>query len=113
MTGAFYGLGNLALEFQGSTGDAAGQNLTLLVEELLEEFCVLVINIFDTGFLEAALFFLANINFGRVEVADFSILCHNYSSFLLYFSRRFSASAMASLSIAKVRKRMMRSSRRY
>jgi hypothetical protein len=77
-----HGLCHLALELQGSTGDAARQDLTLLVEELLEELRVLVVNILDAGFLEAAVFLLANLYGRRVQVTDFVVynVCHNDSS---------------------------------
>ena len=51
-------LGYFALELQGSTGQTAGKDLSLLVEEPLEELSVLVIHVFDVRFLEAAVFFL-------------------------------------------------------
>jgi hypothetical protein len=79
--GTLDGLRDLALEFEGSTRDAAGKDLALLVEELLEELRVLVIDILDTGLLEAAVFLLANLYGRRVQIADFVVVCHN--SFLL------------------------------
>ena len=50
-------LSDLALELQGSTGQTAGKNLALLVEEPLEELSVLVVHIFDVCLLETAVFF--------------------------------------------------------
>ncbi len=44
MTGTLNGLGHAALELQRSTGDAAGQDFALLVEELLQEFGILVVD---------------------------------------------------------------------
>jgi len=41
------GLRNLALIFQRVTGNAARQHLALLIEELLQEFCVFVIDVAD------------------------------------------------------------------
>ena len=69
-------LGNFPLEFEGSSGDAARENLTLLIEELLEERSVLVIYIFDTGLLETAVFLLSHLYCRRIEITDFIILCH-------------------------------------
>jgi hypothetical protein len=74
------GLRDLALELQGSTGDAAGKDLALLVEELLQELGVLVIDILDAGFLEAAVFLLANLYGRRVQITDFVVVSHNDSS---------------------------------
>ena len=71
MTGAFDGLCDAALEFQRSACDAAGKNLTLLVEEFLEEFGVFVIDIFDTAAFETAVFFLLHVNRKGSEIANF------------------------------------------
>ena len=71
------GLSNFALELQGSTGDTTGQNLALLVEELLEELRVFVIHVLDTGFLEAAVLFLLLIRLFRGQIANLFILCHD------------------------------------
>ncbi len=57
MTRTLHGLGHTALEFQRSTGDAAGKNLALLIEELLEEFGILVVDVLDTAAFETAVFF--------------------------------------------------------
>ena len=58
MTGALNGGSHLFLEFLRRSGQTAGQDLALLVEEFLEEFRVFVIDVFDARFLEAAVFFL-------------------------------------------------------
>lgn len=50
-------LGHFALELQGSTGETAGKNLALLVEESLEELSVLVVHVFDVRFLKRQYFF--------------------------------------------------------
>ena len=70
MAGTLNGGSYFLLELLRSTGQAAGQNFTLLVEELLEEFSVLVIDILDTGFFEAAIFFLFDLDGGRIQVSD-------------------------------------------
>lgn len=57
MTGAFDGLGYFALVFQAGAGQSAGQNLALLVEQLQQEVTILVVDVLDTGFLEAVVFF--------------------------------------------------------
>ncbi len=71
MTRTLHGLGHTALEFQRSAGDATGKNLALLVEELLEEFGILVIDILDTASLETAIFLFLNVYRQGSEVADF------------------------------------------
>ncbi len=77
MAGTFHGLGHTALELQRCPCDAAGKNLALLVEELLEELGILVIDIFDTAAFETAIFFLLNVYRQGSEVADFRLsLCH-------------------------------------
>ena len=64
------GLRYLLLELLRSTRQAAGQNLTLLVEELLQELTVLVVYILDAELLEAAVLLLLHVNRYRVQVAD-------------------------------------------
>ena len=58
MTCTLYGLSHAALVFEGSSRDAARQDLALLVEEFLEELGVLVIDVFDSALLKAAVFLL-------------------------------------------------------
>ena len=50
------GGGDPALVFQRVTGDAAGENLALFVDELQQKIRVFVINVFDAEFAEAAIF---------------------------------------------------------
>ena len=71
MTGTLYGLGYAALELEGSTCDTAGKEFALLVEELLEEFGILVVNILDAAAFETAIFFLLYVYRQGSEVADF------------------------------------------
>lgn len=59
------------LELKRSSGDAAGQNFALLVEEFFEEFRVFVINEVDAEAFEAAIFFLLDVYRHGGEVADF------------------------------------------
>ena len=61
MTSTLYGLSYLLLELLRSTGKTTGQNLTLLVEELLQELTVLIVYILDTELLKAAVLLLLNI----------------------------------------------------
>ena len=61
MTGTFNGLSHATLEFQRSAGDAAGKDFALLVEEFLEKFGILVIDILDTATFETAIIFLLNV----------------------------------------------------
>ena len=57
MACTLYGGGYLFLEFLRSSGQAAGQDFALFVEELFQEFGVFVIDVFDAGFFETAVFF--------------------------------------------------------
>ena len=57
MAGTLYGLSHATLEFQRGASDAAGENLALLVEELLEEFGIFVVDVFDSAAFETAVFF--------------------------------------------------------
>lgn len=71
MTGALYGLSHATLKLERSACDATGKELSLLVEELLEEFGVLVVDILDATSLKATIFFLLNVNRQRGEITDF------------------------------------------
>lgn len=75
MTGTLDGLGHFLLELLRSTGQTAGQNLTLLVQKLLEKFRVLVIHILDTCLLETAIFFLPYIYRNGIEIPYLRLLC--------------------------------------
>ena len=90
MAGTFHGLRYLLLELLRSTRQAAGQNLALLVEELLEELAVLVIHVLDAEFLETAVLLFLDVNRNGVEVSDFRLvvvfLCHGL---LLLLVRKF------------------------
>lgn len=62
MTCTLYSLCHTALEFERSAGDAAGKNLALLIEELLEEFRIFVIDLLDSAAFETTVFFLFNVH---------------------------------------------------
>jgi hypothetical protein len=47
VTGSFYGRGYFALEFQGCSGNPAGKDLSLFIQEFLEKFRIFVIYILD------------------------------------------------------------------
>ena len=78
MAGPFDGLGQFPLVFYGRTGDAAGQNLALLVHKFQQEVRVLVIDVFNAQLFEAAIFFLFGIDRYRGQILYFSLLlcCH-------------------------------------
>ena len=76
MTGTLDGGSHLLLVLLRGTGQAAGQQFALLVEEFLEKLRVLVVDVFDAGFLETAVFFLFDLYGRRVEVSEFRLsLC--------------------------------------
>ncbi len=78
MTGALNGLSDAALELERSAGDAARQDLALLIEELLQELGVLVVDVLDTALLETAVFLALLIYCGGSEITDFTLfLCHD------------------------------------
>ena len=62
MTSTLYCLCHTTLEFERSTGDTAREYLALLVEELLEEFRILVVDILDATSLKATIFLLLYIH---------------------------------------------------
>ena len=64
-------LGNFPLEFERSSGETARKDLSLLVQEFLEELCVLLVTIFDARFLETAVFLSPYFYCRRIEITDF------------------------------------------
>lgn len=95
MTGTLDGLGHFLLELLRSTGQTAGQNLTLLVQKLLEKFRVLVIHILDTCLLETAIFFFrtSTVTGLRYLISD----CCALGAAMVYSSSFFSTVLPASL----------------
>ena len=71
VAGTFNGLSDTALEFERCAGDAAGKDFALLVEEFLEEFRILIVDVFDAEAFEAAVFFLFVIYRQGGKIADF------------------------------------------
>ena len=71
VTSTLDGLSYAALELEARAGDTAGEDLTLLVEETLEEVRILVVDILDTALLEAAVLLLLAIYGQGSEVAYF------------------------------------------
>ena len=67
MAGTLNGLSHATLKLQGSAGDTAGKDFSLLVEELLQEFRILVVDVLDTALLETAILFLFDITVGGVR----------------------------------------------
>ena len=54
MTGSFHSLRNTTLELQRSTGNTARKDFSLLIQEFLQEFRILIVDILDTALLETA-----------------------------------------------------------
>ena len=57
MTSTLDSLCDATLELEARAGDTAGEDLTLFVEETLEEVGILVVDILDTALLERQYFF--------------------------------------------------------
>jgi hypothetical protein len=71
VTSTLDGLSYTALELEAGTGDAAWEDLALLVKETLEELRILVVDILDTALLEAAVLLLLAIYRKGGKVAYF------------------------------------------
>ena len=71
MARSFDSLSDAALILKRGSRNAAGQDLALLVEELLQELGVLVIDVLDATFFEAAVFLFLSVYRGRGKVSDF------------------------------------------
>lgn len=63
------GLPYFALVLQGSTGQAAGEDFTLLVAKHQKEIWILVIDVLDALHLEAAVLLLLSVDVNRIQVA--------------------------------------------
>ena len=85
MAGTLDGLGDLALIFAGSAGDAARQDLALLVDELLQEVGIFVVDVLDAVLLEAAVFLSLGIDCYGSQIFDVVVIVHlcHFSSFLI------------------------------
>ena len=71
MTSTLDSLCDATLELEARAGDTAGEDLTLFVEETLEEVGILVVDILDTALLEASVLLLLAIYGQGSEVAYF------------------------------------------
>ena len=83
VTSTLDGLSDTTLELEASACDAARKDLTLLVEEALEEFGILIVDILDTALLEAAVLLLLAIEVQWGQIAYFSWCSHFLVSFSL------------------------------
>jgi hypothetical protein len=69
------GGGYAALVLQRIAGDAAGQNLALLVDELQQKIGVFVINVFDSEFAKTAIFLAFLTQIRITEELDIVFCC--------------------------------------
>ncbi len=76
VAGTLHGSGHTTLELQRSACDAAGENLALLIEELLKELRILIVDILDAAAFETAIFLLLRVYRKRSEITDFAVCCH-------------------------------------
>ena len=67
MTSSFNSLSDTTLEFQRSTSDTTRKNLTLFVQEFLQEFRIFVIDILDAILLKRQYFFFLTSTEGGVK----------------------------------------------
>jgi len=77
MTGALDCLRNFLLVLVGGTGDATGKDFALLVDELQQEVSVLIVDVFDAEFFEAAVFFALCFNSYRGQIFDLAFVSHD------------------------------------
>lgn len=81
-------LSDAALKLQRVAGDATGKDLALLVEESLEVLRVLVVDVVDSGLLEATVLLLVASQLGEVahlgSALVVCLLCHDMSVCLCY-----------------------------
>ena len=60
MACALNSLGNAALELQRCAGDSTGKDFALFVEELLEEFGILIVDVLDAELLSGQMELVLN-----------------------------------------------------
>ena len=71
MACALDGLRQFALVLQRGTGEAAGQNFALLIHKTQQEIRILVVDVLNAVFLEAAILLgVGSVNSDRLEIAD-------------------------------------------
>ena len=70
MTCALDGSRNFALELERVARDAARQQFALIVDELKQEVCVFVVNVFDPELAETAVFLAVLADFRVAEKFD-------------------------------------------
>jgi hypothetical protein len=75
-----YGLRHFALVFHGGTGNAAGQQFALFVDQTEQKIGIFIVNVFDTQFLESAVFGVADLDGWGRQVANFALV----ALFLIY-----------------------------
>ena len=67
MTSTLYSLSDTTLELQGSTSDTTRKDLTLFVQEFLQEFRIFVIDILDAILFKRQYFFFLTSTEGGVK----------------------------------------------
>ena len=77
MAGTLDSLGHFLLILVGSTGDAAGQNLALLIDKLQQEVSIFIVNIFDAEFFETTVFLTLGLDGNRGEIFNFGFVSHD------------------------------------
>lgn len=85
--------GEAALKFKAGARDATGQDLSLFVDKLQQEIGVLVVDVFDACFFEAAVLFLSGFGTDTVyrcgsdvtfSSSSSSSLCHDVLRFTCF-----------------------------
>lgn len=74
MACSFDRLGNFFLKFLRSTSKSTREYFPLFVKEFSQEFCILIVNIFNSTSFEAAIFFLFDIHRYGAKVSEFILL---------------------------------------
>ena len=81
MAGALDSFGHFLLILVGSTGDAAGQDFALLVDELQQEVCIFIVNILDAELFETAVFLALGLYGNRGKIFDVGVVSHDSNLF--------------------------------
>ena len=77
VAGLFDGLANAALVLEAGSGQAAGQNLALLVDQHQQEIRVLIVNVLEALFTKAAVALAFGVNRDGIQVTDVLVCSHD------------------------------------
>ena len=77
VAGLFNGFAYATLVFEAGSGQAAGQNLTLLIDQHQQKIGVFVVDVLEALLTEAAVPFALRVDGDRIQVTDVFVVGHD------------------------------------